>query len=171
MGLGVASSNHSRWTLGSQLKIRDTSGNGGDLVLLHLNDSNNERLLIWKGAIKAWKVHPWFGWGLDNFLGAFRANRGLAYLDTPAIHGSETNMQGDAHNLILQVMTTTGLAGLAVSLILLYRLWYFLEDRKHRSEYHRAVRACVYGLLAASMVEPVPFTCWCLVAMLLGSIA
>lgn len=133
--------------------------------------SDQERLLIWKGAFRAWKVHPWFGWGLDNFLEAFRSNRGLEYIDTPAIHGSEWNMQGDAHNLFLQVLTTTGIFGFVLFLFLMLNVYYFLEDTKNISPYHKAVRACVYALFSVSMVEPVTFSCWCVIAMLLGSIA
>jgi O-antigen ligase len=138
---------------------------------MNLRPSDIERLLIWKGAIRAWLVHPWFGWGLDNFLGGFRANRGLEYIDSIALNGNQLSMQGDSHNILLQILVTTGLFGLAIFLFLLRELYWFLEDRKKLSNYHKTVRACCYGLFAASLVEPVPFSAWCLLAMFLGSIA
>lgn len=137
---------------------------------MHLNASDYERILIWKGATRAWLQHPVFGWGLDNFLGAFRANRGLEYINSPALHGTETNMQADAHNIFLQVLATLGIFGLYSFTRFIWNVWQFLQDRKYQSDYSRAVRASIIALFTVSLIEPVSLSCWVVAAMILGSI-
>lgn len=131
-----------------------------------LTASDYERLLIWKGSLKAWIQHPWFGWGPDNFLQAFRANRGIDYIDSKALNGSQLGMQADAHNIFLQILTTTGIGGLFA---FIYFLSNVLSVLRHTQ--NKQVRASIIALLAGSMFEPVSFSCWVLAAMLLGSIS
>lgn len=71
------------------------------------------RTYIWEGAWRAWLSRPWFG------LGA-----GVFQFLTPDFTGGRFN-RGElhAHNLLLGVLSETGLCGLAACLFLLYALW------------------------------------------------
>ncbi|MBI5370028.1 O-antigen ligase family protein [Candidatus Uhrbacteria bacterium] len=74
------------------------------------------RFVLWKIARQAWLARPLFGWGLENFQYAF-----LSFFDTcfgtPAC-GTNTFFDR-AHNNILDVLVTTGFAGLLAYLSLL----------------------------------------------------
>lgn len=83
-------------------------------------DSTKIRLIVWKGAIEAWKNNPIFGTGLETFAFAYYKYRPPAHNLT-----SEWNfLYNKAHNEYLNYLATTGLLGLGtyVSIILLF-LW------------------------------------------------
>ena len=80
------------------------------------------RTYIWLGALRAWWSHPWFG------LGA-----GVFQFLTPDFTGGRFD-RGElhAHNLILGILSETGLVGLLACGCLVYALWRpLLEVRGH----------------------------------------
>ncbi|RJQ37290.1 hypothetical protein C4559_03915 [Candidatus Microgenomates bacterium] len=71
-------------------------------------DSSKIRLIVWKGAIDAWKANPIFGTGVETFAFAY-------YKYRPIEHNmlSEWDyLYNKAHNEYLNYLTTTGLFGL-----------------------------------------------------------
>ena len=71
------------------------------------------RTYIWGGAFEAWRTHPWFG------LGA-----GVFQFLTPDFTGGRFD-RGElhAHNVLLAILSETGLAGLVAYVLLVYSLW------------------------------------------------
>ncbi|MDP2638204.1 MAG: O-antigen ligase family protein [Candidatus Levybacteria bacterium] len=78
-------------------------------------DSAHIRLLVWEGAINAWKNNPIFGTGVETFAFAY-------YKYKPAAHNltSESNfLYNKAHNEYLNYLATTGFFGLGTYLTMI----------------------------------------------------
>lgn len=73
--------------------------------------SDKQRLQIWSVAAESISQHKWFGVGVDGFANPFKRLR-------PAEFISRTEQCENAHNDILQVLVTCGIAGL-----IFYALW------------------------------------------------
>ncbi|MBB5886464.1 O-antigen ligase domain-containing protein [Xanthomonas sp. LMG 8992] len=71
------------------------------------------RTYLWAGAFEAWRSHPWFGLGAGVFQFLVPDYTGGRF-DRGELH---------AHNLLLAVLSETGLCGLLACLGLLYALW------------------------------------------------
>ncbi|MDQ1118945.1 MULTISPECIES: O-antigen ligase family protein [Pseudoxanthomonas] len=71
------------------------------------------RTYLWAGALEAWRSHPWFGLGPGVFQFLVPDYTGGRF-DRGELH---------AHNLLLAVLSETGLCGLLAGLGLLYALW------------------------------------------------
>lgn len=67
------------------------------------------RILIWKGAVQAWKNKPLLGWGPNNF---FYANN--QYYNPHSLGSWSDN----AHNVILNTLVEQGAVGLAIYLFM-----------------------------------------------------
>ena len=96
------------------------------------SDSGVIRLLVWNGAINAWKDNPLFGTGVETFAFAY-------YKYKPPAHNltSEWNfLYNKAHNEFLNYLVTSGLFGLGTYLAII--AWFFyLSLRKllkHRDD-------------------------------------
>jgi len=73
------------------------------------------RLLVWEGAINAWKANPIFGTGVETFAFAY-------YKYKPAEHNltSEWNfLYNKTHNEYLNYLATTGIFGIGTYLIMI----------------------------------------------------
>lgn len=71
-------------------------------------DSGQIRLLVWEGAIAAWKANPLFGTGVETFAFAYYKHR-------PQEHNLTSEwdyLYNKAHNEYLNYLTTTGIVGL-----------------------------------------------------------
>lgn len=82
-------------------------------------DSGKIRLLVWNGAINAWKDNPLFGTGVETFAFAY-------YKYKPPAHNltSEWNfLYNKAHNEFLNFLVTSGLFGLGTYLAII--AWFF----------------------------------------------
>jgi len=91
-----------------------------ELAAASPNPMLNERYPLWNQAIAAWRAHPWFGVGLDNFeaidagtVKRWLAERGGNY-DPAAYAGSS-----HAHSLYLTTLAERGSVGMAVILAVL----------------------------------------------------
>ncbi|MXV07796.1 MULTISPECIES: O-antigen ligase family protein [unclassified Xanthomonas] len=71
------------------------------------------RTYLWAGAFEAWRSHPWFGLGAGVFQFLVPDYTGGRF-DRGELH---------AHNLLLAVLSETGLCGLLACLGLLAALW------------------------------------------------
>lgn len=75
---------------------------------INITDSVNIRVLVWDGAIAAWKAHPVIGTGVETFAFAY-------YKFRPAAHNLTSEwdyLYNKAHNEYLNYLTTTGILGL-----------------------------------------------------------
>ncbi len=109
---GVPISQISRFTLPELVKSSQvqtdspTTTTGGGA--LGGTDSGQIRLLVWRGAIDAWKDHPVIGTGVETFAYAY-------YKYKPLGHNLTTEwdfLYNKAHNEYLNYLTTTGIFGL-----------------------------------------------------------
>ncbi len=76
--------------------------------LTEITDSGKIRLLVWEGAINAWKQHPIIGTGVETFAFAY-------YKYKPVGHNLTSEwdyLYNKAHNEYLNYLTTTGILGL-----------------------------------------------------------
>ncbi len=86
-----------------------------------ITDSGKIRLIVWKGALEAWKKNPLFGTGVETFAFAY-------YLNRPAEHNLTSEwdyLYNKAHNEYLNYLTTTGIFGLGTYL-LVFIFFFFL---------------------------------------------
>lgn len=72
------------------------------------------RFYIYEAAYSAWQEKPWFGYGLDNQKEALISY----YRPDWAVYGDVGQNADRAHNLVLDILLTGGLAGLALSAVL-----------------------------------------------------
>lgn len=71
------------------------------------------RTYLWTGALEAWLSHPWFGLGAGIFQFMVPEYTGDRF------HRGELH----AHNILLAILSETGLCGLIAFAILVYYLW------------------------------------------------
>lgn len=74
----------------------------------NITDSGKIRLLVWEGAINAWKSNPIIGTGVETYAFAY-------YKYKPAEHNLTSEwdyLYNKAHNEYLNYLTTTGILGL-----------------------------------------------------------
>jgi len=90
------------------------------------------RLIIWEGALQGWLERPWFGWGLENFELVFAKHfNPLLFLPE---YGGEVWFDR-AHNIIVDILITTGILGFLTYLGIFgaafYLLWKtFLKNKE-----------------------------------------
>lgn len=80
-----------------------------------ITDSGKIRLIVWKGAIEAWKSSPLFGTGVETFAFAYYKHR-------PAEHNMTSEwdyLYNKAHNEYVNYLATTGIFGLGSYLIMI----------------------------------------------------
>ena len=116
--------------LSHRLPLPDRPGRG--LLDTGITDSGDIRLLVWKGALDAWKAHPIFGTGVETFAFAYYQHR-------PQQHNMTSEwdyLYNKAHNEYLNYLTTTGIVGLGTHLLLLagFLIFAALRIRKVKSE-------------------------------------
>lgn len=140
------------------------AGRGGSL------GSDVGRIEVWRGALAIFAENPWFGSGPDTFAQAFRAHIGPAFI---GYMRTATMTSSDAHNDVLQVAATMGLAGLAAYVFLIVGVLQTLRE-SFRSPWDRRDTAMVAGAAAALFVvaklNPVPLAAVVLVALLIGAL-
>ncbi len=74
--------------------------------------SNQERMMIWQGAIKMIEVHPVIGHGINTFC-----------VNYPNYSLPQTNGKWYAHNCYLQMAAEIGLSGLSIFLLIMLVLF------------------------------------------------
>lgn len=107
------------------------------------SDSGKIRLLVWEGAINAWKNNPLFGTGVETFAFAY-------YKYKPAEHNlvSEWNfLYNKAHNEFLNLLATTGLFGLGSYLSIIF-VFIYKFGRKFLKEKNNPDNLLVIGLVS-----------------------
>lgn len=130
------------------------------VLLMNRHDSDTMRIYIWGIAWKTFLTHPLLGVGADNFGDAFIAMRGPAWIEAG---GMGLSAAENAHNLILNILATGGLVGLAARGLLAWKCWPIIR-RDNR------VLAAYASVLAYGMFNPIPFTAWAVLAFMLGTL-
>ncbi len=77
-------------------------------------DTDGTRLIAWRIGFEAWQDRPMFGWGLNNYYYAFNAY----YEPQILLRGWSETWFDNAHNIFVNTLTTQGLFGLMVYLLL-----------------------------------------------------
>ena len=130
------------------------------LYIVKIPAQNNlERLELMKIAFISFLQHHIFGWGPDNFLNAFLANKTAAYAK---IIKHNTLAQASAHQDIAQVASTLGLVG----------LWAYLKGllRMTRVGFSDPMPIALLGaMIIQAQVNPIPTDVLVVVAFILGS--
>lgn len=97
-----------------------------------------QRILVWKEAWHGFKERPLFGWGPENFTLVHGK-----YFEPLVYHGPAGSIFDRPHNVILEILVTQGIIGLAAYLFLLLSISSFLF-KKYKS-HSRAV--IIFGCL------------------------
>ncbi|MFH1822097.1 MAG: O-antigen ligase family protein, partial [Patescibacteria group bacterium] len=81
-----------------------------------------QRLYSWRAGLKAFAEKPIFGWGPENYNAAYNKYFDASYYD---ISRSSTYFD-KAHNILIEILVTSGIFGLAAYLFLLFLILYYL---------------------------------------------
>ena len=126
--------------------------------VIQRSEAQKERLEMFKMAWKAFKQHPFLGWGPDCFLNSVLKNRTKAY---DVLVGKNV-IPASAHNDLAQVASTLGLAGLVAYLAGLWKLV--------RAPYSdNLAMAVLCALVVQAQVNTIPTDVLVVVAVILGS--
>lgn len=129
--------------------------------------SDSARWALWESVARSIPRHPWLGAGPDSVQTLLRRERTEAFIRVLG----PTKSQVSAHNDLLQVLVTLGLAGLAAYLGLLFGAWRCvsaaLEDGRRRSA-AAAIGGALAGLFVQAKFNPVPLGALVLAALFLG---
>ena len=120
--------------------------------LLEKGDVTNARIAIWRRAVVAWEIHPWFGVGMDNYgkVGE-EAIRRRVEADGKTYRPEDYVGPNHAHSLYFNTLAERGIVGSGVFLAVLLAwagaLWRFRPDRGTP-----AVEASAWGAAASAWV-------------------
>lgn len=97
---------------------------------IDVTDSSNIRLLVWRGAIDAWRANPLFGTGVETFAFAYYKHR-------PPEHNLTSEwdyLYNKAHNEYLNYATTSGSLGILAYLSFIFAFLYFAIKSLYQAE-------------------------------------
>jgi len=109
---------------------------------------NENRFMAWKAGVEGMLDRPVFGWGPEHYSNAFDLHAPARLFRGPTAE----NWFDRAHNIILDVGTTTGFLGLAAFLSFYGIVFASLLDRWRRTESFSDSLA-IAGLLAAYLLQ------------------
>lgn len=129
--------------------------------------SDSARWALWESVGRSVPGRLWLGEGPDSVQTLLRRERTDEFI---RILGPAKS-QVSAHNDLLQVLATMGLAGLGAYLWLLVGAWRCLDEAlregRHRSAL-AAIAGALAGLFVQAKVNPVPLGAFVLAALFLG---
>lgn len=132
------------------------------------HNSDMGRVEIYRSAIMAWKIHPIIGWGPDTFSLAFRQFMTPRFIK--ANNGADFFIQLSAHNDILQVLTTLGLAGLAAYTFLYMEAARLLRRALATEPEALGIAGSFTALFVNAKFNPIPLAALVISAAMIGSI-
>ncbi|OIO20021.1 MAG: hypothetical protein AUJ37_01205 [Candidatus Magasanikbacteria bacterium CG1_02_41_34] len=109
------------------------------------------RIMAWQIAFEAWKDKPFFGWGPNNFYYAFNEFYNPTFLE----HGYQETWFDNAHNIVMNTLTTQGAFGLAVYIILFGGAIYALIKMKDDDILGGLVSVIIVSFLIAHFIHNV----------------
>ena len=112
---------------------------------------NSPRWIAWGIAIEAWKVHPFFGWGPNNYFYAFNQ------FYTPKLleFGYGETWFDNAHNIIMNTLAVQGTFGIIVYLSILILSGLFLFDAYKSNKIDKNILVIGVAFLVAHLVKNV----------------
>lgn len=118
-----------------------------------VGQSDSARLELWRSALLSVPDQPWLGSGPDTFEQLLRRRRTDGFVRALGASAGQAN----AHNDLLQALTTTGLAGLAAYLWLVaaaaLAAW---RARGPGAPAKAAAAGALFGLFLQAKLNPVP---------------
>jgi O-antigen ligase len=136
-------------------------------VLRPTKVSDSARWALWESVARSIPRHPWLGSGPDSIQTSLRRERTDGFIRALG----PVKSQVSAHNDLLQIAATMGLAGLAAYLWLLAGAWRCLsaalKEGRHRSAL-AAIAGALAGLFVQAKFNPVPLGALVLAALFLG---
>ena len=103
--------------------LKDSFPRISHLVSVNASETTGStRILAWRTAIDGWNDRVLFGWGPENYGDLFDNNYNLAFLD----YGFGETVWDKPHNNLVEVLSESGFVGLAVYLLLLFVLVFYL---------------------------------------------
>lgn len=142
------------------LAVLVAGGVAASMRLRRFSASDSARFAMWDAALRAAPAHPWLGTGPDTFEGLLRRGRTDAFIRAVGPVAGQAN----AHNDLLQALTTTGVAGLAAYAWLAWALA-VLAWRARGDPYRAAAAGALAGLFLQAKVNPVPLPAMALAAL------
>lgn len=127
------------------------AGGAASLRLRRAAASDSARIAMWDSALRAVRFNPWLGTGPDTFEGVLRRRRTDDFIRALGANAGQAN----AHNDLLQVLTTMGVAGLAAYLWLIGAMA-ALAWRSRGDPYRAAAAGALAGLFLQAKFNPVP---------------
>lgn len=116
---------------------------------INITDSSEIRLIVWRGAIEAWKAYPIFGTGVETFAFAY-------YRYRPPEHNMTSEwdyLYNKAHNEYLNYLTTTGIFGLGSYLAIIGAFIIIFLKRLPTSQNHNSSLSPIHYSLLASFIS------------------
>ncbi len=112
-----------------------------------LNDATLQmRLMSWKWGIEGFKEKPLLGYGLEQYAVPFDKNFEAKYYD----YSPSVTYFDRAHNIVIELLATTGIIGLIAYIILLASLIYFIIKMDGEDKLYKAV---FIGLVIAYFIQ------------------
>ena len=120
-----------------------------------ITDSGKIRLLVWKGAIKAWENNPIFGTGVETYAFAYYKYKSPQHNLT-----SEWDyLYNKAHNEYLNYLATTGIVGLGTYLAFIGFFFFFTVKwyvstllKKQHEAYNEEARSVQTAILVIGII-------------------
>lgn len=104
---------------------------------------SSPRFMSWQIAVESWRDFPLFGWGPNNFYYAFNASYRPEFLR----HGFGETWFDNAHNIVVNTLSTQGAFGLGVYLTL-FVLFFVALVREYRTGQTNTARVQTVILLS-----------------------
>ncbi len=125
--------------------------------------SDSLRMGIWKCALKSWRSHPWIGSGVGTFVIDYARLKGPVL----AKMGPHEGYARNAHNDLLETLTTMGLLGLASFLWLQFTvIGAFIAAKKRNPTGAAALGAGILAIWVLAKFNPPGFAAlWIMSAM------
>ncbi|MEK7584564.1 MAG: O-antigen ligase family protein [Patescibacteria group bacterium] len=117
----LVSQQHAPWVLRNPTLVR--------LASLSLADTSSQnRLFVWKAGLKGFQDRPFVGWGVENFQAAFNTHFDPAITEDI---GSRP-WYDRAHNVAIEVLTTTGILGFLSYAAIYLAAWLLLRRARKK---------------------------------------
>lgn len=111
-------------------------------------ESNENRAVLWAAAVDGFRDRPIVGYGPENFHLAWSANF------QPKVYTVSTEQRVDrAHNIMLEVLSTTGLLGFIAFLAMWVGLFYSISNGLRKKEISLGEAALFAGISVGYLVS------------------
>src|SRR3989344_2518831 len=119
----LVSQQSATWVLRSPTLVR--------LASISLTDTSlQNRLIVWAAGLRGFRERPLVGWGWENYQAAFNA-----HFDPAITRDIGSRPWYDrAHNVVVEILTTTGILGLLTYAAIYIAAWYLLRVARKKEK-------------------------------------